>query len=167
MMNMKLSAAEIILWLLVLNLGLSFGAGLYEHRIMLPRWLDAQGPHWFSEEARRDNVGLRFWAFVSTGPLTLLTLASGFFALRAPGPLRAWWLGAVALVLVDRLLTFSYFIPTMMRLMQAPDSSESVASAVQWSRLNHLRHLLVAAAWLCSLQALTWLRVSKVLPGAS
>ncbi|WP_342375198.1 DUF1772 domain-containing protein [Myxococcus stipitatus] len=167
MMNMKLSAAEIILWLLVLNLGLSFGAGLYEHRIVLPRWLDAQGMHWFSEEARRDNVGLRFWAFVSTGPLTLLTLASGFFALRATGALRVWWLAAVAMVLADRLLTFSYFIPTMMRLMQAADSSESVASAVLWSRLNHLRHGLVAAAWFCALQALTWLRASKLLQGAA
>ena len=158
MMNMKLSAAEIILWLLVLNLGISFGAGLYEHRIVLPRWLDAEGMHWFAEEARRDNVGLRFWAFVSTGPLTLLTLASVFLALRASGPPRVWWLVATSMVVADRLLTFSYFIPTMMRLMQAPDSSEAVTSAMWWSRLNHLRHFLVAGAWFCSLQALMWQR---------
>ncbi|WXH31933.1 hypothetical protein WA016_05913 [Myxococcus stipitatus] len=164
MMNMKWSAAEIILWLLVLNLGISLGAGLYEHRIVLPRWLDAPGSHWFAEAARQDNVGLRFWAFVSTGPLTLLTLASFALALQTTGPLRVWWLVAASLVLADRLLTFSYFIPTMMRLMQAPDSSEAVSSAMLWSRMNYLRHLLVAAAWLCSLQALTWMRAGKLLP---
>ncbi|TQF18007.1 DUF1772 domain-containing protein [Myxococcus llanfairpwllgwyngyllgogerychwyrndrobwllllantysiliogogogochensis] len=159
MMNLKPSAAEIFLWLFVLNLGVSLGAGLYEHRIVLPRWLDATGAHWFAEAARQDNVGLRFWAFVSTGPLTLLTLASLFFATRATGPLRTWWLAAAVVALVDRLLTFSYFIPTMMRLMQASDTSASVESAVLWARLNHLRHLLVAGAWFASLQALSWLRL--------
>ncbi|MBJ6764557.1 DUF1772 domain-containing protein [Myxococcaceae bacterium JPH2] len=162
MMNMKLSAVELILWLLVLNLGISFGAGLYEHRIVVPRWLDAEGAHWFAEAARRDNVGLRFWAFVSTGPLTLLTVASFALAFQSTGPLRVWWLAAASMVLVDRLLTFSYFIPTMMRLMQASDSSDAVATAMLWSRLNHLRHVLVAVAWLCSLQALTWMRASKL-----
>ncbi|NTX17057.1 DUF1772 domain-containing protein [Myxococcus sp. CA056] len=159
MMNLKPSAAEIFLWLFVLNLGVSLGAGLYEHRIVLPRWLDATGAHWFAEAARQDNVGLRFWAFVSTGPLTLLTLASLFFATRATGPLRTWWLAAAVVALVDRLLTFSYFIPTMMRLMQASDTPASVESAMLWARLNHLRHLLVAGAWLASLQALSWLRL--------
>ncbi|NTX63571.1 DUF1772 domain-containing protein [Myxococcus sp. CA051A] len=159
MMNLKPSAAEIFLWLFVLNLGVSLGAGLYEHRIVLPRWLDATGAHWFAEAARQDNVGLRFWAFVSTGPLTLLTLASLFFATRATGPLRTWWLAAAVVALVDRLLTFSYFIPTMMRLMQASDTSASVESAVLWARLNHLRHLLVAGAWFASLQTLSWLRL--------
>ncbi|MFY2562953.1 DUF1772 domain-containing protein [Corallococcus terminator] len=159
MMNLKPSAAEIFLWLFVLNLGVSFGAGLYEHRILLPRWLDATDAHWFAEAARQDNVGLRFWAFVSTGPLTLLTLASLYFATRATGPLRFWWLAAALVALVDRLVTFSYFIPTMVRLMQAPDTSASVESAMLWARLNHLRHLLVAGAWFSSLQALSWLRV--------
>ncbi|NTX04489.1 DUF1772 domain-containing protein [Myxococcus sp. CA040A] len=159
MMNLKPSAAEIFLWLFVLNLGVSLGAGLYEHRIVLPRWLDATGAHWFAEAARQDNVGLRFWAFVSTGPLTLLTLASLFFATRATGPLRTWWLAAAVVALVDRLLTFSYFIPTMMRLMQASDTPASVESAMLWARLNHLRHLLVAGAWFASLQALSWLRL--------
>ncbi|NTX50055.1 DUF1772 domain-containing protein [Myxococcus sp. CA039A] len=159
MMNLKPSAAEIFLWLFVLNLGVSLGAGLYEHRIVLPRWLDTTGAHWFAEAARQDNVGLRFWAFVSTGPLTLLTLASFFFATRATGPLRTWWLAAAVVALVDRLLTFSYFIPTMMRLMQASDTPASVESAMLWARLNHLRHLLVAGAWFASLQALSWLRL--------
>jgi hypothetical protein len=29
---------EIVLWLFVINLGIAFGAGLYEKRIILPQW---------------------------------------------------------------------------------------------------------------------------------
>ena len=31
--------AKVLLWLFVLNLGIAFGAGLYEARIVIPRWL--------------------------------------------------------------------------------------------------------------------------------
>ncbi|MBN9682633.1 MULTISPECIES: DUF1772 domain-containing protein [unclassified Corallococcus] len=159
MMNLKPSGAEILLWLFVLNLGVAFGAGLYEHRISLPRWLDVTGAHWSAEAARQDDVGRRFWGVVTTAPLTLLTLASLYFATRATGPLRSWWLAAVGVVLVDRLLTFSYFIPTMVRLMQSQDTPVAVETAMRWSRMNHLRHALTGGAWVAALQALSWLRV--------
>ncbi|RKH95788.1 anthrone oxygenase family protein [Corallococcus sp. AB038B] len=159
MMNLKPSAAEILLWLFVLNLGVAFGAGLYEHRIALPRWLDVTGGHWSAEAARQDDVGRRFWGVVTTGPLTLLTLASLYFATRATGPLRSWWLAAALVVLVDRVLTFSYFIPTMVRLMQSPDTPAAVETATRWVRMNHLRHALAGGAWFSALQALSWLRV--------
>ena len=53
----------ILLWLFVINLGTAFGAGLYEHRIVVPDWIasDAAGAHWHADAARRDNTGLRFW----------------------------------------------------------------------------------------------------------
>jgi hypothetical protein len=54
--------------------------------------------------------------------------------------------------LVDRAFTFSYFIPTMVGLMAATDSSESVAVATQWWNLNYLRHAIVLVAWLASLR---------------
>lgn len=75
--SMGTAMAEIILWLLVLNLGLSFRAGAHhEHRIVLPRWLDAQGMHWFSESATGQR-GAALGSLRGTGPLTLLTLAGG------------------------------------------------------------------------------------------
>jgi hypothetical protein len=37
--------------------------------------------------------------------------------------------------------------------MKASDSSTSAAAATRWSRLNYLRHVVVLAAWLASLQA--------------
>jgi hypothetical protein len=150
-----MSGTGIALWLFVINLGIAFGAGLYEHRIVIPGWLvySESEAHWRAEAARRDDTGRRFWAFVSTIPLTLLTLCSLYLAWHATGTLRYWWLAAALVALADRLLTFSYFIPTMLSLMRAADSSESVAVALRWSNLNYLRHALVLIAWLASLKA--------------
>ena len=152
---MSRAASVVILWLFVINLGVTFGAGIYEHRIVVPRWLKATGDAaagWNADAARQDDTGRRFWAFVSTMPLTLLTLMSLYAAWRADGPVRMWWLTAAVIALADRMFTFSYFIPTMVRLMAAPDSSESIAIASRWWNFNYLRHAIVLAAWLAALK---------------
>ncbi len=145
-----------LLWLFVMNLGIAFGAGLYEHRIVVSRWISSSassGSHWNSEAARRDDTGRRFWGFVTTVPLTLLTLANLFVASRASSPVRSWWLAAGLAALADRVFTFSYFIPTMIGLMRAADSPNSVEVATRWSSLNHVRHAMVLVAWLTALKA--------------
>ena len=147
---------RILLWLFVINLGVALGAGLYEGRIVFSNWLVSSpesGLHWNVEAVHRDNTGVRFWVFVTTVPLTLLTVANLISAWRAVHPLRGWWLAAGAFALADRIFTFSYFIPTMVGLMEAPDSSESVATATQWANLNYARHAIVLTAWLLSLKA--------------
>jgi hypothetical protein len=144
-----------LLWMFILNLGIAFGAGLYEHRIVVPMWLGSSPDgemRWHADAVRRDDTGRRFWAFVTTMPLTLLTLANLFVASRVAGDLRGWWLAAGLAALADRALTFSYFIPTMIGLMNAADSSPSVAIATRWTHLNYLRHALVLAAWLAALK---------------
>jgi hypothetical protein len=146
----------VLLWLFVINLGIAFGAGVYEHRIVLPRWLPSApvtGRHWMADAARQDDTGRRFWVFVSTLPLTLLTLLNLFAAWRSPGVLRGWWLLSALAALTDRLVTFGYFIPTLIALMAAADSPGAVAAATRWSRLNYLRHGVVLIAWLAALQA--------------
>jgi hypothetical protein len=140
------------LWLFVINLGVAFGAGLYEHRIVVPTWISAS--HWKADAALRDDTGRRFWAFVTTLPLTLLTLANLYSAWGSGSDVRAWWLTAGAAALADRALTFGYFIPVMVRLMRMPDSPAAVAAATRWSRLNYLRHALVLTAWLAALKVL-------------
>ncbi len=150
------TTSAVLLWLFVINLGVAFGAGLYEHRIVVPGWISASpesGAHWNPDAVRQDDTGRRFWAFVTTVPLTLLTLVNLYAAGRASGSLRIWWLAAALAALADRAFTFSYFIPTMVGLMGAPDSPQSVATAVWWSQLNYLRHAIVLAAWLASLRA--------------
>ena len=152
---MRGTVSLILLWLFVINLGIAFGAGLYEHRIVAPRWFSASqaGSHWNADAARRDDTGRRFWAFVTTLPLTLLTLTNLLAASRASGSERWWWLAAGLAALADRALTFSYFIPTMVGLMGSVDSPGSVARAQRWWKWNYLRHALALAAWLASLQA--------------
>ncbi len=152
---MRQRTATVLLWLFVINLGIAFGAGLYEARMALPRWIVStpeSGSHWNAQAARDDDTGLRFWAFVTTGPLTLLTLANVVAAWRAPAPVRKWWLGASLTALADRVLTAGYFIPTMVGLMAASDSPETVARAVLWQNLNYLRHAILLAAWVAALK---------------
>jgi hypothetical protein len=161
-------AARILLWLFVINLGLALGAGLYESRITVPHWIGRGADdelHWNAEAARRDNTGFRFWVFVTTVPLTLLTFGNLAAAWSAAPPVRAWWLGAVGAALLDRVMTFSYFIPTMFWLMQAADSPPAAAAASWWSSLNHVRHVLLLGAWLAALRAFALLHVQRGLEG--
>jgi hypothetical protein len=153
---MSEAVSSALLWLFVVNLGIGLGAGLYESRIVVPHWITSSPDlvqHWNAEAARRDDTGRRFWGFVTTLPLTLLTLANLIAAWRAPAPVRGWWLAAAIVALADRVMTFAYFIPTMVRLMRAPDSPESVAVAIQWARLNYVRLALLVAALLMALKA--------------
>jgi hypothetical protein len=65
--------------LFVINHGIAFGAGLYEQRI-LPQWFIRSsefGVRVNSEAMRSSDTGRRFWAYITTVPLTLFTLKSG------------------------------------------------------------------------------------------
>ncbi|NJM72041.1 MAG: DUF1772 domain-containing protein [Scytonema sp. RU_4_4] len=148
---------QILLWLFVINLGIALGAGLYEARIELPQWLivlPESGYQWNAMGARQANTGLRFWVYVTTVPLTLLTLVNAIAAWRSRGILRRWWLGAAGMAAADRIFTFSYFVPTMVKLMSGTlPESEAVSTALQWANLNHFRHVIVLIAWLAALKA--------------
>jgi hypothetical protein len=147
---------QALLWLFVINLGIAFGAGLFEQRIVVSRWLAISpdgNAHWNAQAVREDDTGRRFWVFVTTGPLTLLALANLVLAANASGAVRGWWLAAACAALADRAFTFSYFIPAMIGLMSAADSPESVAIATRWANLNYLRHAIMLVAWLTSLKA--------------
>jgi|SRR6187399_2286597 len=149
---MTVSMTDGLLWLFVINHGIALGAGLYESRMVVSPWLDAvlRG-----DDARLVDSGPRFWAFVTTMPLTLLTLASLVAAWQTPGARGAWWLGAASVTLVERIMTFSYFIPVMLKLQrgQVPPSAKVRASATRWANLNHLRSVLSLVAWLAALRA--------------
>lgn len=149
------AGSVVLLWLFVINLGIAFGAGLYESRIVLPDWLSSSDSvrHWNADVVRQDNTGVRFWAFVTTVPLTLLTLANAVAAWRSGGLVRRWWLTSAGCALLERVLTFSYFIPAMVGLMQMPDSPTSVTRAAVWMNLNYLRHTIMLMAWLAGLKA--------------
>jgi len=145
--------AEVLLWLFVINLGIVFGAGLYEARMIVPIW--ASSPPESLRSADTDS-GRKFWAFTTTIPLTLLTLANIVAAWGAQGDRRGWWLAAVIIILGERLLTFSYFIPTIVRLQRASMPQAQIKDALlRWARVNYLRNALTLVAWLAALRALS------------
>src|SRR5215469_10321946 len=153
---------SMVLAIFVINLGIAFGAGLYESRITVPQWLSfssESGYRWNAEAARNANVGLRFWVYVTTVPLTLLTLVSLVAAWWTPMEVRNWWLAAAGIVTVDRVMTFGYFIPTMLTLMNSENmsASEAVAKATQWINLGYVRHAATLTAWLAALRAFSLL----------
>jgi hypothetical protein len=156
-------ASMCALGLLVLLLPFALGAGVYEHRIAVPHWLRVEpdgSRHWDAAAATHDDVGRRFWAVVTTLPLTLLVLANAWFAWSATGDARPWWLAAVLLTLADRGLTFGYFIPAMIALMRAADTPDAVEAAARWVAFGYLRHALLLAAAVAALRAFALLQRS-------
>jgi hypothetical protein len=150
----------VLLWLFVINLGIAFGAGLYEQRVILPQWFprsSESGLRVNSAAMRSTDTGRRFWALVTTVPLTLLTLANLVVAWQSQGPRHEWWLGAAVIALVERIATFSYFIPTALRLMRAEalPSATVEAMASQWMALDRVRAAFVLIAWLAALRTLS------------
>lgn len=151
--------AKVLLWLFVINLGIAFGAGLYETTIVIPRWMSPGGGEdgylWNVQAARDDNTLLRFWVYATTVPLTVITFANLVGAWRARGSSSNWWTVAALAALSERLLTFLYSIPTMMELTGEGVESgvEAEAMASQWLQFNYLRHALVLIAWVTALKA--------------
>ena len=109
-----MTTAEILLTLLVINLGTVFGAGLYETRIVLPLWFKKSSDgnyHVNIDNMRNIDTGRKFWGFIATIPLTLLTIANLVFAFQSQPPIHDWWL-ATALII-------QYFVSPM-QLQQNP-----------------------------------------------
>src|SRR5690606_25632209 len=94
-----------------------------------------------------------FWVYVTTLPLTLLTIASLIAAWMTRGPMHQWFLAAAGIVLIERAATFAYFIPTMVRLMGMEGDVKPALS--RWRLMNHGRHVLTLAGWLAALKALS------------
>ena len=154
------SIPDILLCLFVINHGIAFGAGLYEQRVILPQWFSRSsesGIRVNSAAMRSTDSGRSFWVFVTTVPLTLLALANLVAAWQSQGPRHEWWLGAAVITLVERITTFSYFIPTALRLMSAEalPSVNVEAMASQWIALNRVRLALALGGWLAALRALS------------
>ena len=144
---MRKYVPEVLLWLFVINLGIALGAGIYEQRVVVPQWENVPPQEW-------TQTGVLFWVYVTTVPLTLLTLANLVAAWLDRGPRRYWWLGASAISVVERIATFSYFIPTIIRLTGAEGLPEAEVNATlsQWLLLDYGRHVLTLGAWLAALK---------------
>lgn len=150
---------NIWLWLLVVFVGIQFGAGLYEKLAVVPLWAEVP-PDQVLDQMRTSGMwdaGRVFWPFVSP-PVALLAVLNLILAWRSRTPNRRWWLAAAALMCVYAAFSYGFFVPQML-MLQASDGTwppERIESLVDWwTGLNHLRMAIGAAGWLCALRALS------------
>lgn len=151
--------AELLLMSFIVNLGVAFGAGLYETIIVIPLWFPETTENGYrvnTEAMQNVDTGRKFWAFVTTLPLTLFTFASLLVAWQSVSPGRIWWMMAALIALIERAATFTYFIPTIIKLQKADRLPTTMASrsVAVWINVNYLRNALTLLAWLLALQAL-------------
>jgi len=142
--------SEIILWLFVINLGIAFGAGVYEARIVLPKWENEPPKTW-------EDTGKQFWFYATSIPLTVLTLASIPLIWYSSGVVGPWWLFAVVLTLIERIATHTYFIPTVRWMGKKKNESKIHVTLIRWKALNIVRLIVILSAWLAALKALSLL----------
>jgi hypothetical protein len=147
------------LWLLVIFVGVQFGAGLYEKQAIVPLWANA-APDQVLDQIRASGMwtaSRAFWPFVSPA-VAGLAVVNLVVARRSPAVLRRWWLAAAALMAAYAAFSYGYFVPQMLMLQSSGGAwpVERVASLVDWwTGLNYLRMVIGAAGWLCALQALS------------
>jgi hypothetical protein len=159
-----MSAERIFLWLYLLLFSVQLGAGLYETLVVVPVW-SASPPQsvWGWNALREANPelaidsGRRFWIFV-TPAVGLLSVAALLTGWQTGPEHRAWLLAATLTSFVMVLITFAYFVPTLIGLMKSrpdDDAAARVASKARlWATLNWVRVAVLIAAWLCALRAL-------------
>lgn len=149
---------EILLILYIINLGTAFGAGFYETRIVLPLWFNKTSAGYTvnTDAMRNIETGRKFWGGVTTIPLTLLTIANLVVAWQSFPPAQSWWLAAAGITVVERLCTFTFFIPTALKLQKAETmpAAEVNSKVSLWVSLNSLRNLFTLFALVAALKAL-------------
>lgn len=146
-----------IVWLLVVFTGIAFGAGIYEARVEVPQWFGITDGVivWEAATAAAADPGLKFWAFVTTGPITILTLISLWFAWKSTGTIKKWWIMTALFLLIDRAMTFGYFIPTMAELMTGTVAQmDAVRIAQQWQAMNVVRLVASGASFFAAIRLL-------------
>ena len=154
-----MASLNVPLWALVVGLGLQVGAGIYEARVIVPLWASnppASVIEFFAQPMRPDSGG-RFWIFL-TPIVGLISLGNLVFAWSSTGPGRSSWLFAAGASFAITVVTFAYFVPAILLLPKADKlPADVVTSKVQWwVRLNWVRAIVLAAAWLAALNAFAY-----------
>ena len=162
-MLLRLCLAQITLWCFVIFLSIEVGAGLYETRVIVPRW-SASPPEsvWEWADLRATNAqvainpGTRFWIYIAPA-VGLSALLAFAFSFATGGAHRKWRLIGTILALVVVAATFIYFVPNIMLLL-GPNSHNIDGARVkaltnQWVTWNYLRAATGMVGWLAALRA--------------
>ena len=156
---MSSGKATVWLWLLVIFVGIQFGAGWYEKLGIVPLWDDQPPGEVLSamEDSGMKRAGRAFWPFVSP-VVALLSLVNLVVAWRSPAPMRRWWIAGPALMAVYSLSTYTFFAPQMLMFQSSGNtwSPERIETFVTWwTGLNYPRMVIGGIGWLCLLRALS------------
>lgn len=128
------------------------GGGLYEILVIYPNWkqdVDPQTLRAKLESSGQILAAKRFWPLVSPAQ-GLLSIINIILAWRYTGDAHTYWLAASIAVFITRVITFSYFIPVMIRKIMQPEQVEAGRLQVivnQWTALSPLRLLPELFAW--------------------
>ena len=152
----------IFLVLFILFIQFGMGGGLYEFLVIYPRWKKDVRPESLVQKLQDSGqaaAARRFWPFISP-VLSLLSIVNLVLAWQNTGPARTIWLTASLIIFISRVITFSYFVPTMMRKFEHPEKIEAgrLRRMVQvWTFLSPVRILIELSAWSLALWALVHL----------
>jgi hypothetical protein len=147
------------LWLLVIFVGIQFGAGLYEKLAIVPLWADTSTDQVLAamESSGMKRAGRTFWPFVSP-VVALLAVINLVLAWRSNTSYRRWWLAAGTAMTVYALASYGYFVPQMLSFQtggQAWTASDIETLVTWWTGLNYVRMAIGGIGWLCALRALS------------
>jgi len=162
-MPLRLRLAQITLWFFVIFLSIEVGAGLYETRVVVPRWsVSPPESVWEWADLRATNAqvaidpGKRFWIYIAPA-IGLSGLLAFAFSFVTKGAHRKWRLIGTILALVVVAATSIYFVPSI-RLLLGSDSHNIDGARVktlanQWVVWNYVRAAIGVVAWLAVLRA--------------
>jgi hypothetical protein len=147
------------LWLLVIFVGIQFGAGWYEKLAIVPLWADTSADQVLAavERSGMKRAGRVFWPFVSP-VVALLAVINLVVAWRSNIAYRLWWLAAGAAMTVYALASYGYFVPQMLAFQSGGESwtaSEIETFVSWWTGPNYARMTMGGIGWLCALRALS------------
>lgn len=142
----------IALLLLLLTVTLSLGGGLYEVLVVYPNWRHNVDPSTLRDKLESSGQNLaakRFWPLASPAQ-GLLAIVNIVLAYNFVGPAHCFWLFASVIVFVNRLITFIYFIPAIIKISKPENIAQTKLQAMvnRWTALSPLRLLPELAAWL-------------------
>jgi len=145
--------------LLFLTVTLGLGGGLYEVLVIYPGWKHNVDPLTLRSKLQSSGQLLaikRFWPIVSPAQV-LLSLVNILLAWNNKGAAETYLLAASIAVFVDRVITFSYFIPVMIRKIMQPEAIEAPRLrkiVKQWTDLSPIRLVFGLFVWIMLVVAL-------------
>jgi hypothetical protein len=144
----------------VIFTGVAIGGAIYEVRAVYPNWMKDPKPETLArrlKESSQTSAGRRFWPFISP-LLTVLSALNIWAASQTTGVIRLVWLAAAIAVAIRSIAGYSYFVPTMMRQFEKPETmtpTDLEKAVRRWTSLSPWRLYLEFPAWIAALWVLT------------